>query len=70
VSVAQLDAARLKRIATKIGATPAQVALAWWLARSPVTLPIPGTNSIEHLEENARATKVRLSAEDRAILNA
>jgi aryl-alcohol dehydrogenase-like predicted oxidoreductase len=43
------------------GATPAQVALAWLLARSPVILPIPGTKSISHLEENVAATEVTLT---------
>jgi pyridoxine 4-dehydrogenase len=43
------------------GATPAQVALAWLLARSPVILPIPGTKSISHLEENVAARDVTLS---------
>lgn len=51
----------LGRIATAHGATPYQVALAWLLARSPVMLPIPGTNSIAHLEENVAAASVRLS---------
>ncbi|HYP47022.1 MAG TPA: aldo/keto reductase [Thermoleophilaceae bacterium] len=43
------------------GAEPGQVALAWLLARSPVMLPIPGTSSIEHLEENMRAAELELS---------
>ncbi len=46
------------------GATPSQVALAWLLARSPVMLPIPGTSSIEHLEENVAAAELELSADD------
>jgi aryl-alcohol dehydrogenase-like predicted oxidoreductase len=45
------------------GATPSQVALAWLLARSPVTLPIPGTASMSHLEENCGAATLRLSPE-------
>ena len=44
-------------IARRHGATPAQVALAWLLARSPVTVPIPGTASVEHLEENLGAAR-------------
>jgi pyridoxine 4-dehydrogenase len=48
-----LRSGRVKRIAARLGATPAQVALAWLLALSPVMLPIPGTTSIAHLEENA-----------------
>ena len=43
-------------------ATPGQVALAWLLARSRVMLPIPGTSSIEHLEENLGAGELELSA--------
>jgi aryl-alcohol dehydrogenase-like predicted oxidoreductase len=51
----------LDRIAREHDATPAQIALAWLLARSPVMLPIPGTSSIEHLEENLAATRIELS---------
>lgn len=50
--------------ARRHGATPAQIALAWLLARSPVMLPIPGTSSPEHLEENWRAQDVALSADE------
>ena len=53
----------LDRIAGAHDATPAQIALAWLLARSPVMLPIPGTSSVEHLEENLRAASIRLSPE-------
>lgn len=53
----------LQRIAQQLGATPAQVALAWLLRRSPVMLPIPGTRSVAHLEENARAAELTLSDE-------
>lgn len=63
-----LRAAKVKRVATRLGATPAQVALAWLLARSPVMLPIPGTSSIAHLEENAAAAALKLSPEDLAVL--
>jgi pyridoxine 4-dehydrogenase len=45
-------------------ATPAQIALAWLLTRSPVMLPIPGTSSVEHLEENVAATRIELSPEE------
>jgi aryl-alcohol dehydrogenase-like predicted oxidoreductase len=45
------------------GATPSQVALAWLLARSPVMLPIPGTSSVAHLEENVGAAQVSLTPE-------
>lgn len=63
-----LRAAKLKRVAQRRGATPSQVALAWLLARSPVMLPIPGTSSLAHLEENVGAAALRLSAEDLAEL--
>ena len=53
----------LDRIARAHDATPAQIALAWLLARSPVMLPIPGTSSVEHLEENLRAASIELSPE-------
>jgi pyridoxine 4-dehydrogenase len=55
-------------VARKHGASPAQVALAWLLARSPVILPIPGTGSIAHLEENWAARKIALSPEDVAAI--
>jgi aryl-alcohol dehydrogenase-like predicted oxidoreductase len=51
----------LDEIAGRHGATSSQVALAWLLARSPVMLPIPGTSSVEHLEENTAALELRLS---------
>jgi pyridoxine 4-dehydrogenase len=63
-----LRSARVKRVATGLGATPAQVVIAWLLARSPVMLPIPGTGSIAHLEENAAAARLVLSAEDLSAL--
>jgi aryl-alcohol dehydrogenase-like predicted oxidoreductase len=63
-----LRSAKARRIAARIGATPAQVLLAWLLARSPIMLPIPGTASIAHLEENAMAATLRLPAEDLAAL--
>ncbi|MDX6254541.1 MAG: pyridoxine 4-dehydrogenase [Frankiales bacterium] len=52
------------------GATPAQVALAWLLARSPVILPIPGTSTLAHLEENCAAVDVVLTDEQVAELTA
>jgi aryl-alcohol dehydrogenase-like predicted oxidoreductase len=54
----------LDRIARAHDATPAQIALAWLLARSPVMLPIPGTSSMEHLEENMRAAAIALSEDE------
>lgn len=54
----------LARVATRRGATPYQIALAWLLARSPAMLMIPGTSSVRHLEENVRAAELRLTTED------
>jgi pyridoxine 4-dehydrogenase len=48
-------------IARRRGVTPAQIALAWLLRRSPTTLPIPGTLSLEHLKENLAALEIELS---------
>jgi pyridoxine 4-dehydrogenase len=58
----------LERIARTHGATPAQVALAWLLGHSPVIVPIPGTSSVEHLEENLAASEVALHAEEMELL--
>ncbi|MEU2943638.1 aldo/keto reductase [Nocardiopsis alba] len=54
----------LAPLAAEHGVTPAQLALAWLLHRSPVMLPIPGTSRVEHLEENMAAASVRLSEEE------
>ncbi|MFF0720839.1 aldo/keto reductase [Micromonospora sp. NPDC003816] len=51
----------LDAISTEHGATPAQLALAWLLRRSPVMLPIPGTSSVAHLEENVAAATIELT---------
>lgn len=51
-------------IAERHGATPAQIALAWLLRRSPATLPIPGTLSLPHLRENLAAAEIELSDEE------
>ena len=48
-------------LSKETGATPAQLALAWLLRRSPVMLPIPGTGSVDHLEENCAAATVELT---------
>jgi aryl-alcohol dehydrogenase-like predicted oxidoreductase len=50
----------IARTAERLGAQPAQVALAWLLKKSPVMLPIPGTSSVEHLEENTAAAGIEL----------
>jgi aryl-alcohol dehydrogenase-like predicted oxidoreductase len=65
---AALRNSKIKSLSKKLNATPAQVAIAWLLAKSPVMLPIPGTSSVAHLEENMRATSVRLNDEDMASL--
>ncbi|MGW2103014.1 aldo/keto reductase [Streptomyces olivaceoviridis] len=54
----------LARVAARLGASPSQVALAWLLHRSPVVLPIPGTSSVEHLEENVAAAALKLTQAD------
>jgi aryl-alcohol dehydrogenase-like predicted oxidoreductase len=61
---------RLDEVARKYDATPAQVALAWLLQRSPVMLPIPGTSSLDHLEENMGAENLTLGDEDFVALAA
>ncbi len=57
-------------VAERLDATPAQVALAWLLQRSSVMLPIPGTSSVEHLEENIRARDLVLDRESVEKLDA
>ena len=60
---------RLADVASARGATQAQIALAWLLRRSPVMLPIPGTSSLEHLEENIAAASFELSDAEFAELS-
>lgn len=60
---------RLREIAKRHNATPAQIALAWLLRRSPTMLPIPGTSSSEHFEENLAAASIRLTNEEFAALS-
>jgi aryl-alcohol dehydrogenase-like predicted oxidoreductase len=59
----------LNRIAQAHNASPTQTALAWLLHRSPIMLPIPGTSSIEHLQQNVAAASLRLTDEDYQILS-
>jgi len=54
----------LNRIAKAHKATPMQVAIAWLLKRSPIMLPIPGTSSVQHLEENVEAASLQLTEEE------
>ncbi len=58
----------LSDIAARHGATQAQVAIAWLLARSPTMVPIPGTSSVAHLDENWAARELVLSAEEIATI--
>ena len=60
---------RIATIAQKHNATPAQINLAWLLHRSPWILPIPGTSSLKHFEENLKATEIKLSEEDMKFLD-
>jgi aryl-alcohol dehydrogenase-like predicted oxidoreductase len=64
-----LRSSPVKKIAARHGASPAQIALCWLLERSPVMLPIPGTASVVHLEENVRAAELKLSAAELAALD-
>ena len=56
--------ALLRETGARLGASPAQVALAWLLARKPWIVPIPGTRRLERLDENIGATRLDLSADD------
>ena len=64
------SAAVTEEVAGRRDATPQQVALAWLLDHSDVTLPIPGTSSVDHLESNLAAADLSLTDEDRAALDA
>ncbi len=59
---------RIAEVAKKYGATEAQINIAWLLHHSPWILPIPGTSSLEHFEENIKAADIELSEEDMAFL--
>ena len=59
----------LSELAAKHDATPSQLALAWLLRRSPVMLPIPGTSSVAHLEDNLRGAELQLTDEEFAELS-
>ena len=59
---------KITEIARKYGATEAQINLAWLLHKSPWLLPIPGTSSLAHFEENMKAADIKLSVEDMAYL--
>ena len=65
-----LQSATLDRVATRLGASPQQVALAWLLRRSPTMVLIPGTSSLAHLRENIAAADLVLPPEAVAELDA
>lgn len=65
-----LGASATREVAARLGAKPAQVALAWLLTRSPQLLLIPGTSSLAHLEDNLAAVDLDFDEEDRARLDA
>jgi aryl-alcohol dehydrogenase-like predicted oxidoreductase len=58
------DGGPLDEIAKEHGSSPAQLALAWLLHRSPVMLPIPGTSKVSHVEDNVAAAEIELSADE------
>jgi aryl-alcohol dehydrogenase-like predicted oxidoreductase len=60
----------VKAVAEQIGATPAQAALAWLLAKDETVIPIPGTKRVRYLEENTAASEIRLTREQFAALDA
>ena len=59
-----LRLSKVKKLSERLKASPAQVAIAWLLKKSPVMLPIPGTGNLAHLEENVAAATLQLSRED------
>jgi aryl-alcohol dehydrogenase-like predicted oxidoreductase len=59
---------RLEALAKTRGVSVLQLALAWLLAKSPVMLPIPGTSSVEHLNENVAAAQLKLTAEEMTLI--
>jgi pyridoxine 4-dehydrogenase len=71
-SAERLEAARagaaLEALAKARGVSVLQLAIAWLLARSPAMLPIPGTSSVEHLEENVAAARIKLSPADMSTI--
>jgi aryl-alcohol dehydrogenase-like predicted oxidoreductase len=67
-SVEKLVSDGLEAVAKQHAASVFQVAIAWLLAKSPVMLPIPGTSSVAHVEENVEAARLKLGAEDLARL--
>jgi aryl-alcohol dehydrogenase-like predicted oxidoreductase len=64
LATGKLGGESIERVARRRGLTPMQVGLAWLLQHSPVTLPIPGTSKVSHLEENVAAAETQLTNED------
>jgi len=64
LSAGAVDHPALQAVAARHGATVFQIALAWLLEHSPAMLVIPGTSSVEHLEENVTAAEIRLTKKD------
>ncbi len=64
LAAGKLASERIDRVAKAHGAQPNQIALAWLLRRSPVIVPIPGTSSVAHLEENVAAANIELTDDD------
>ncbi|HWR46959.1 MAG TPA: aldo/keto reductase, partial [Pseudonocardiaceae bacterium] len=58
----------VREIAQRYDATPRQIVIAWLLARSPSILPIPGTGSVSHLDDNVAAAAIKLATADVAAL--
>lgn len=67
--IQDLDNPTVRQVAQHHDATPRQIVLAWLLARSPAILPIPGTGTVSHLEDNITAAEIKLSPAEVASLN-
>jgi len=65
---AALRSSKVKALAKNLRASPAQVAIAWLLAKSPAMLPIPGTSSLKHLEQNVAAARLHIDPRELAQL--
>lgn len=68
VGAGEVDDEVIERVARRHGATSYQIVIAWLLARSPAMLPIPGTGSVAHLEENVAAAGIGLMADDLELI--
>lgn len=68
VGAGEIDDEVIERVARRHGATSYQIVIAWLLARSPAMLPIPGTGSVAHVEENVAAAGITLSRDDLELI--